>query len=120
MVPKKTPKKSPNKEEEEVRPCGDYRALNARTVPDNYPVPHIEDFAQSLFGKTVFSTIDLVKAYYHIPIAEDDIPKTAMITPFGLYEFKYMTFGLRNAAQDIPEIYGRGSQRFGFLLCLHR
>nr|VZI31694.1 unnamed protein product [Spirometra erinaceieuropaei] len=69
------------------RPCGDYRALNSATIPDRYPVPHLQDFAGALFGKAVFSKIDL------------DIPKTAVAALFGLFELLHMPFGLRNAAQ---------------------
>jgi hypothetical protein len=64
-------------------PCGDYRRLNAVTTPDRYPLANMQSLNDRMAGCTVFSKIDSVKAYHQIPIAEEDIPKTAIATPFG-------------------------------------
>ena len=80
------------------RLCGDYRQLNKMTVEDKYPVPNAQTLFYRLAGATIFSKIDLVKAYHQIPMDPSSIPLTAITTPFGLFEYLYMPFGLRNAS----------------------
>ena len=99
--PSKSPWSSPlhlvKKPTGEWRPVGDYRNLNTITKPDRYPVPHLHSVTEKLKNKNVFSKIDLMKAYHQIPVHPDDIEKTAICTPFGLYEYCFMPFGLKNS-----------------------
>ncbi len=67
----------------------------------------MQDLSNSLHGCTVFSKIDLVKGYHQIPVVTADIPKTAIITPFYLFEYLFMPFGLSNAAQTSERMMDR-------------
>lgn len=106
------------KKNNQWRPCSDYRRLNAITVPDRYPVPRLQDFTFNLQGKKIFSKLDLQKAYFQINIKDEDVKKTAIITPFGLFEFVKMCFGLRNSGQTFQRNINnilRGLPVFSFI-----
>ena len=59
----------------------------------------MQDFTATFHGATIFSKLNLVRAYQQIPVELSDVPKTVVITPFGLFEFVQMSFGLQNTAQ---------------------
>ena len=82
------------------RLVGDYRALNKISQKDSYPLPFLQDFSLQLHNKKVFSKIDLKNAFYQLPIAEEDIPKTNITTPIGSFEYTRLNFGLCGAAQS--------------------
>lgn len=106
----------PKKDSASYRPVGDYRALNSVTKPDRYPLPNMNTLSYHLYNSQIFSKLDLQRAYHQIPMHSDDVAKTAVTTPFGLYEYLSMPFGLRNAAstfqrfmdslfKDIPFVF---------------
>ena len=86
------------------RPCGNFRRLNLITTPDHYTCPNIGDLTARLAGCKVFTKLDLRKGYLQVPVREEDICKTAIITPFGTFEFLRMPFGLRNAGQTFQRM----------------
>jgi transposase InsO family protein len=80
-----------------LRMCIDYRQLNDLTVKDGYVLPRIDECFDMLGKGKVFSKIDLASGYHQIPIAPEDIPKTAFSTRYGTFEWRVMPFGLTSA-----------------------
>lgn len=83
----------------EWRPTGDYRMLNQSIQNDAYPIPNIEDVLSITNNCTYFTELDLVKAFNQLPVAEEHKHLTAITTPFGLFEWNCMPFGLKTSAQ---------------------
>jgi hypothetical protein len=78
------------KKDKEMRLCVDYHPLNAVTIKNKYPLPHISILFDQLARAQVFSKIDLRSGYHQIKIRAEDIPKTALMMRYGLYEYLVM------------------------------
>lgn len=74
------------------RPWGDYRHLNMSSSPDHYPIPHTVDFTIGFSGACIFPKVDLVRGYHQISVHPKDIERTAITTPFGLWESLRLLF----------------------------
>ena len=100
-----------HKRDGSVRWCVDYHKLNAQTIKDCNPLPHIENCLETLAGKQFLSTIDMASGYWQLDIALEDRHETAVISWFCLFEHVRLAFGLCNA----PATYQRAMH-----LVLHR
>ena len=97
-----------------LRLCVDYRKLNAKTVGDAFPLPRIQESFDALAGARYFSTIDLASGYHQIAMHPDDQHKTAFTTPFGLFEYTRMPFGLTSAPATFQRLMQRVMSDFLF------
>jgi hypothetical protein len=86
------------KKDQSLRLCVDYQPLNAITIKNKYPLPHIDILFDQLVGAKVFFMADLHSDYHQTKIHLEDVPKTAFSTRYGLYEYLIMSFGLTNAS----------------------
>lgn len=92
------------KPDQKLRVCIDLRALNSNIVIDCHPLPNINEVVSLFEGAQIFSTLDLRSAYHQIELMEESRKYTAFITPFGLYQYTRMPFGLASAASVFQRV----------------
>lgn len=101
IEPSSSPWSSPvvpiRKKDGSIRLCVDYRRLNQQTKPDRSPIPSLSESVYGLYGTKYFTSLDLVRGYYQVPLEETSRECTAFSTSRSQYQFKRLSFGLRNA-----------------------
>ena len=95
------------KKDGSLRLCVDYRKLYKSSQTDAYPMPRIDDPIDGLGNSWYISTSDLTKGYWQVPVAMEDRPKTVFVTPYGLYQFRVMPFGLQGAPAKFQRLMDR-------------
>lgn len=91
----------------DVRLTVDYRKLNAKTRPDRYPLPRVDDILHDAHQTQFMSTLDLRSGYHQVAVKPSDRDKTAFVCPLGTYRFTRMPFGLRNAPSTFQRLMDR-------------
>ena len=86
------------------RVCVDFRQLNRVSVFDNEPMIRPQDIFAKIDKAKYYSKFDMTKGYWQIPMREEDIQKTAFVTPDGCYEFLRMPFGLMNSGATFTKL----------------
>ena len=120
--PSNSPWSSPivlvKKKDNTKRLCVDFRKVNEITKKDAYTIPRIDDTLDTLHGARYFSCVDLASGYWQVELQEEDKEKTAFSTPYGLYEFNVMSFGLTGAPGLFQRLMENVLKGLQFEICL--
>ena len=106
------------KKDGSVRVCVDYRKVNEVTKKDAFPLPRVSDCLDTVAGAGYFSTLDLTAGYNQVPVAAEDIPKTAFVTKHGLFESPFLPFGLSNGPATFQRVMELALQGLQWNSCL--
>ena len=90
-----------------IRFCVDYRKVNEVSRFDAYPMPRVDELLDRLGTARFFSTLDLTKGYWQIPLSPESKEKTAFSTPDSLYQFRTLLFGLFGAPATFQRLMDR-------------
>ena len=85
------------KHDDGFRFCTDFRKINDKTKSDSFPIPRIADCIDQIGNAKFVSTFDMLKGYWQVPLTQRAREISAFVTPSGLYQYKVMPFGMKNA-----------------------
>ena len=100
------------KKNKKLRLVVNFQRLNAVTIKDGYPLPHIEEVLDSLGGSRFFSTLDAASGFWQVEMDQNSMEKTGFVTKFGTYEFTVMPFGLTSAPSTFQRMMTNILQSF--------
>jgi hypothetical protein len=110
LIPKADPTVLP-------RWVNDYRALNENTVPDHYPLPRIESILSDCAKGSIWAKMDMTNSFFQTRVHPDDVKFTAVMTPFGLYEWVVMPMGCRNAPATHQRMMNQALRKYIGVIC---
>lgn len=102
----------------ELRPCVDYRKVNALVKPSGFPLPRVQDCLDAVAGSSLFSSFDLTSGYFQIPLKKEDKPKSSFVCKYGQFQMKRMPFGLNGSASTFQRCMEIALKGLNWVTCL--